>query len=315
MLDEETLKILTCPKCKQLSKEPMECQSCQQLYCTECQPTICLLCKKQSAFRFSKVAKKIIGDIDIKCPHCSLTVKHGDLEDVHLKSCQKYLIKCKYSACNFEGNKTDFTNHILNNHVAEVLDSFTNPLVEEIEKLEHVIPTKDYIGGKQKSNVSQSMFIPPSSINLNPKMQNLLWSNNSKVFVKVGKGKYLISSSMPISLGSVSIRFGPCKDHNYNMVGFSNKMYMGEALYIGGETTGEWGIAGNGIIGVDKKWIKEHASVFKFTNDLVTLKYDNGTLGLMVEGKHNTYSYFLGSRQVYLTICLYHDGDTCTIVS
>ena len=135
MLDEETLKILTCPKCKQLSKEPMECQSCQQLYCTECQPPVCLLCKKQSAFRFSKVAKKIIGDIDIKCPHCSLTVKQGDLEDVHFKSCSKYLIKCKYSACNFEGNKTDFTYHILSNHVAEVLDIFTNPLVEDIEKL------------------------------------------------------------------------------------------------------------------------------------------------------------------------------------
>lgn len=326
MIDNEMMMSLTCPICRQYSKEPNECTNCHQTFCKTCKPAVCLHCNKGRDFRYSLVAKKIIADLDIFCPYCGTSVKYGNLEDVHYKTCTQLTYKCKYAICNFNNTRELFLEHLINSHFTEIMEDYTTVSDEEITKLPHVLSTADYLSRYQNNSneykqssfnngkVNHSMLIP-QSIN-QPNKLNLFWNNGSKSFKKSGKGKYLLSSSFPFSDGSVSVMFEPVKDFNFVMIGVTSKQYFGQQMYLGGESgIGDWGVAGNGNIGVDGKWLRDFASVLKFTNEKITISFQNGKLTISIGGKSNNYSLILQSKSVYLTVGLYNDGDTCTIVN
>ncbi len=327
MIDNEMMMTLTCPICRQYSKEPIECMNCHQTFCSNCKQLVCMKCNKGKEFRFSLVAKKIINDLDVNCFYCGQGVKYGNLEEIHYKACTKLVFKCKYSLCNFNSTRDMFLDHLINSHFREITEEYTTISDEEIIKLPHVLSTADYLGKYQNSSneqkpnssfnngkVNHSMLIPQSSNQLNK--LNMYWNNGSKIFKKAGKGKYLLSSSFPFSDGSVSVLFEPVKDFNFVMIGVTSKQYFGQQMYLGGESgLGDWGLAGNGNIGVDGKWLRDYASVLKFSGDKITIMFQNGKLTLSIGGKPNNYSIVLQSKSVYLTVGLYNDGDTCTIVN
>jgi len=278
--------ILVCPICKDLSNDPYECKKCNQTYCKDCTSELknyCNKCGEVTGFVYSKLARKIINDTEVLCIYCHLKVKKGDL-DVHYSSCPKYKLTCKYNSCKFTGSKNDFFEHVIVFHKGELIDLFTR---------EHHLEF-------QVAN------------------QGLLnWINGNKVYVKSGNGKFLVSTSTPVKkLTNIIVRFSNCKDYNYCQIGFSNSMHNGTDKYLGGELgPGSWGLAGNGIIGEEGKWNKDFQSYLKFSNEEITLKFNNGVIQVSVGTKGNSYMYNLGVKEAYLTCGLYHEGGTISILS
>lgn len=278
--------ILICPICKDLSNDPYECKGCNQTYCKDCTSELrnyCNQCETASGFVYSKIARKIINDTEVLCKFCSLKVKKGDME-IHYSNCEKYKLICKYPSCKFTGSKNDFFEHVIVFHKGELIDLFTREQHSEF------------------SVANQGL---------------LTWMSGNKEFVKKGNGKFLHSTNIKVKkLTNIKLKFSNCKDYNYCQIGFSSSQYDGLDKYLGGETGKEsWGLAGNGVIGEEGKWNKSFQSYLKYSNEEITLKFNNGLIQVSVGVKGNTYLYNLGIKEAYLTVGLYHEGSTVTIIS
>jgi hypothetical protein len=279
--------ILVCPVCGDLSNDPYECIGCHQTYCKECTLDLsnyCSTCTNTIGFEYSKVARKIINDIDVKCKYCEITLKKGDLES-HYNNCSKYKLTCKHDGCKFMGSKNNFIEHVMVFHKEELLDIFCREQYDE--------------------------YLILSNQGL------LFWINGTKDFVKSGQGKFLYSTSTKVKRRSkIKVRFNNCKDYNYCQIGFSNVPYNGLDKYLGGETgPGTWGLAGNGVIGEENKWNKNFQSLLKYSTEEITLMFDNGKIQVQIGNKQNSYLYNLGIKEAYLTVGLYHSDSKVSIIS
>lgn len=277
--------ILICPVCKELSSDPYECISCHQTYCKDCTVglnNLCKNCKRAIGFEYSRVARKIIADIDVACKFCQTIVKKGDMES-HYSNCNKFILTCRHSSCNFTGSKNAFIEHIIVTHKSEVLDFFCRDHSKDLLKI---------------SNFGK-----------------LYWQNGSKDYVKDKNGKFLYSTENPIQgINKIIVNFSNCKDYSYCMIGFSQTKYNGSEQYLGGETgPGTWGLAGNGVIGEEGKWNKSFQSLLKYTTEDIILSFNKGKIEVTVGNRKNTYMYHLNAKSVYLTVGLYHSGGKVTI--
>ena len=319
MLDTNSKNLLICAKCQELSVEPHECESCSQLYCKSHIPPMCIRCLTSHKFRYSLVAKKIISELEVPCPYCNQNFKHAHLYELHLNSCSNLILSCKVKHCHYTGNKISFVEHVIVYHPNEILDFFTQRNEKDIEALPHVISIEEY---KRKYDSDVNTNINKSSINSSnitsvPNVLNLRWIGGSKIFVKTKKGhnKFLISSMESFTEGIFSVKFGPSLNYNYLMIGFTSRQYNGEELYIGGNSgKGDWGVAGNGMIGFENKWNKDYNNVLRFTQNLIQLSFINGKITVTIDGQPNNYMYFLGSNRAYLSACLFSEGDSCMIL-
>ena len=310
-MDDQTIKLLTCPICKNLTEDPLECLSCSQIYCKPCNPTFCKTCNKSSEFQHSKVARKIIMNVEVNCPYCNQKFKKGDLDEIHYKVCDKYKIKCIDSNCNFESTKNNFIEHILSTHSNEFLDIFTIDIDEIKKDLQHVLSPRSVKKLKINNKCSSDLT------NVHNKLY-LQWCNSSSKFVKTYKGKHLYSTINSFNNATIKIKFSNCKNYNYCIVGFSKCKYLNGTKYLGGETgKGDWGLAGNGSIGEEGTWSKTNVSNnTKYTTEIITLNFFNGEISYSIQGKeNNNYRYNLSVKEVYLTVGLYFEGDTVEILN
>lgn len=321
MIDKETKDLLTCPKCNQLSKNPLECLGCHQIYCTDHKPPICFTCKSKTDFKSSLIAKKIISEMEINCEFCLVSLKMINL-DSHLLECDKQLVKCKYEQCQFKSNKNEFLEHIMLVHDKEIVDFFSNQPNVNVSKLRHILPinkfderilkkTTENEGKPQQSQVKNKTF---TFNNKQFQVTETLWINMNKRFIYTKSGKYILSNIHLFSEGVFNIKFKSI-DYNFIIVGFSTKQYNGEVKFLGGESgVGDWGLAGNGNIGCEGKWDKSNNSILKFKDNKITLIFNNGLISVMIDNKPNSYSYRLSSKTAFLSVCLFHTNDECLLL-
>lgn len=282
--------IFICLKCNELADDPYECVRCNQCYCKNCLINLsnyCVSCKQTTNFNISKIGKKIIDQLIVPCKYCGDKYKNEE-KSMHYSKCTRIKISCKYPECRFQGEKNAFLEHVYVYHMNELYSYFS-----------------------LSSNVKNQDF-------LNFHNQGIIvWQNELKVQKRPGgqNKKYLISSLNKFKKAKIVVKFD-CQDYNFCMIGFSKDQYNGDNLYLGGETgLGTWGVAGNGVIGEEKKWNKNFESVFSFKGDEIMLNFDNGIIRFQINNKKNNYAYDLKEQEVYLSATLYHADSTITIIS
>ena len=114
---ETPLSEFICGQCSEVVKRPVECTQCGVLTCFHCafpeQGIIrrsgevpCTSCQKPTSHReISRVLKRMIGDLKIKCkyPGCDSVLTLETLK-THEKQCDLKIVKCaNFSKCSMEG--------------------------------------------------------------------------------------------------------------------------------------------------------------------------------------------------------------------
>lgn len=84
-------ELITCCICKQIAKEPMNCKSCNRIYCKECIEKNKMKCSphcNSSTFSMNEIAKKIIEKLKMKCKNgCGALIPLSEVETHYLKQC------------------------------------------------------------------------------------------------------------------------------------------------------------------------------------------------------------------------------------
>jgi hypothetical protein len=126
-MNYEILEKLKCSICYEFINKPMECQNCNNIFCfscvmvdeRQCRFSTCPLCRSQANFQNSVFALRLINSIPIECPNkCGKNTTKGDLEK-HLAGCKNKLISCVL--CNKEDIKSNFLQHLINDHEDSLL--------------------------------------------------------------------------------------------------------------------------------------------------------------------------------------------------
>ncbi|CAD8208157.1 unnamed protein product [Paramecium octaurelia] len=85
-----------CLVCQHVARDPMECNSCGQVYCASCLPKICINCSTPGSFdKLTRVQKKIYDDLVLKCQFCELLVTVNLIEK-HEKECNKQCVNFQF---------------------------------------------------------------------------------------------------------------------------------------------------------------------------------------------------------------------------
>ncbi|KAL4471778.1 hypothetical protein ABPG74_008671 [Tetrahymena malaccensis] len=123
ILEEE----LKCPICLEVSRKPITTDCCGSVFCEGCIKNIktnkCPKCNKQS-FTYSQniFANRLVNQFPIICRYGCGHVSGGSEIGNHEKQCPNKILKCKY--CNFEGIYNSFLQHIINQHVNQIVQLF-----------------------------------------------------------------------------------------------------------------------------------------------------------------------------------------------
>jgi hypothetical protein len=142
--DSEILESLKCPVCLDYAEEPMECQFCNHIFCKNCiigsdqskvKITLCPMCRKESNYKESAFAKRLLGNLPIACPNdCSTNISRNELKG-HLTKCPNKNYSCNIVECNYQGKKLDFIQHIVSQHENDILNKFDKFSGQNTQKL------------------------------------------------------------------------------------------------------------------------------------------------------------------------------------
>lgn len=121
-------KYLICQKCKLIVENPYEGDCCGILFCYSCiknsKKLVCLKCNKKSEFRQNSFIKRIINHMNINCAfNCGSKFKSIEIKK-HMTHCEYRIYQCNVCDKNiiFTGKKEELLNHMIKEHVREVLD-------------------------------------------------------------------------------------------------------------------------------------------------------------------------------------------------
>jgi hypothetical protein len=188
--ESELLESLKCPVCIDYAEDPLECQFCNHIFCRKCiaceQSRIklnsCPMCRKESNFKESAFAKRLLGNLPVSCPkECGTNLSRNEL-NAHLIKCPNKNFSCGIQGCNFEHKKTEFIQHILTQHENEILKKFEKNIAE----------TKTPM-------LSQSVLVQMDMLNLN-NSGNI--NNNNNI-----NGRLFNSRGNVVTLGDNSMHY------------------------------------------------------------------------------------------------------------
>jgi hypothetical protein len=181
--DSEILESLKCPVCLEYAEEPMECQFCNHIFCKKCiaseqskiKITSCPMCRKESNYKESAFAKRLLGNLPVSCPNeCGANISRNELKG-HLTKCPNKNYLCNVQGCRYEGKKSDFIQHLTSQHENEILNKFDKNLSQNTQKL--YVNTPGIQGGQIPSEKEINVNLPlfengPSDINFNNNFLN-----------------------------------------------------------------------------------------------------------------------------------------------
>ncbi|MCQ2818027.1 MAG: hypothetical protein MJ252_12245 [archaeon] len=117
------VNIFQCPICLEISKEPTECSTCEQIFCKKCiddcvqRKTVCPTCRQQFAPKqIDRNIRTVYERSLMPCPFgCNALIEFGAL-DKHSEECPK-LEKRPYQGytcgfCDFYGEKEELLSHL-----------------------------------------------------------------------------------------------------------------------------------------------------------------------------------------------------------
>jgi hypothetical protein len=209
---------LECPVCLEICRDAVECCQCAQIFCDLCTCKLnkCPMCRKESSFRPSAFARRLINNLPIKCPSCNIQFSKNELER-HISVCPNRKIVCTLCKMNF--NSQNLLSHGITEHIDNLLLSFSDPYENSNEyKIE------------------------------------VLWGNKTKILSHTFNGLLTRTAEQPFENISIGLKLRSTNS-SYIVVGFSSKKICIPKGYLGGDLgTGNWGIAGNGNIGEEGSW-------------------------------------------------------------
>ena len=132
---ESLNKELECGICLEVCVDAVEARCCSQLFCEKCVELVkdglpwhtvcCPMCRKVPfVTATSRVSRRVISKLPLKCPHCHANVERGVYE-VHLRECPELVYCCSVEGCSYEGRKEEFLEHLLPSHERNLLTIFT----------------------------------------------------------------------------------------------------------------------------------------------------------------------------------------------
>ena len=143
--------LITCSICCSIILDPMQCTECENCFCLGCisdwkkKSDICPFKCKNAKYKESKLAKRILGILKLKCKNgCGETINYDDIVSHYDEKCQKIDFRKKY----FElKNKYDkLIKESKNNLFHENNENIDN--IEELNK--HLIPDFNFISKNHK---------------------------------------------------------------------------------------------------------------------------------------------------------------------
>ena len=91
-------KVLACPICFKIAINPVLTKCCQQIFCKACTQALdrCPLCKKREYSPTpSELARRMIEQIEVKCPHSGCSVRtHPSEMEIHSETCEFRIREC-----------------------------------------------------------------------------------------------------------------------------------------------------------------------------------------------------------------------------
>lgn len=261
---------LECPICLEIAENAVECIQCAQILCQKCTVELkrCPICRKESSFKDSAFARKLINNLPKTCDDCGMKTTIIEFKN-HV--CPNRKIKCGF--CQFVGFRAELISHAAQIHSKEIMDNF---------------------GGisNKKSNL-------------------LLWENKLSKLTHVHEMIITRTGLQPFKEIVVKY-FITSKNTSYLVVGLTHKRIIGVKGYLGGDFgEGNWGLAGNGALGQEGKWL----TGCKFASgDTVTVKLANSVLTYQVNGVSNDYSHRFKYPQVYIACTMFNYGDSIEVL-
>jgi hypothetical protein len=262
---------LECPICLDISENAVECSQCAQIFCEKC--TIGL--KKCAMCRNEsgfKTSNFARKLINNLPAECDQC--NTKLTRIELKShiCPNRIIKCGF--CDYSGNKKEIITHTGNKHIDNIIDTFSNAP-------------------------------------LNKKDVLVLWENKTTVLIQpIDK---LITRTGLMQYNKITIKAKiTTTNPSYVVFGLSDRKLLLAKGYLGGDMgKGTWGIAGNGSLGEEGKWV----TGMKFTNgSIIEINFDNGLITFSVNGQLANYKYKFSSPKVFIACSMFYAGDRVDIL-
>ena len=282
---------LECPICLETARDAVECQECAQILCNECTITLtkCPMCRKESSFRASAFARRLINNLPTNCPNCNMKTTNIELNS-HIDICPERKVNC--SLCDANQSVKEIASHAANLHSLELTNIFFDS-VYEIENSKKI---------SENSNILNDLI---------KKENQLVWENKSKVLIN--RTKQIITRTGIKAYISLDVKFKfNCKNTSYVVVGLSSKPLCIAKGYLGGDLgLGNWGLAGNGSLGEEGKWItgKKYNN-----NDIINIKFENGHISYTINGINSNYSKKFSSNTAYIACTLYNENDKIEII-
>lgn len=287
----ETLKDSAhCSICVGIIIDPQQCQSCDTCFCKVCivewlkKSKFCPMKCVKPTFKDSRLLRTVLSKLNFKCQDgCDKEIPYDDLTTHPLK-CLKKMIECP--CC-----KTI----VIQNQISHKSDGSESIIVELYKEIEILNKKVKFF----ESTAKNSITFP-----------------NGTRFFKTPSGNALktISNSNELpEMFNISFKFTKVLYPGHLVLGVSDKILNAEAGYLGGDLgTGNWGLAGNGSIGEEGKWVTGEG--YK-QGDIVTLIGKGSAITYFINGKNNTrYKYDLKKKPLFLTFSYYYADEIMEIV-
>lgn len=158
---DEIIENFRCHICHEFPAHPYESVCCGIIYCLNCVPLTKYTCsnincyetEKKSKPFFSVFCEKTMKKLTLSCKHedCNQTISLNNYTK-HLFLCEHKVCECKIGSCKFKGKKTDFNNHLINNHSKEILIMMENN--KEIQCIFNILYKKVNINDIEKYEIN-----------------------------------------------------------------------------------------------------------------------------------------------------------------
>ena len=170
---------LTCSICWDIADNAVETKCCSHIFCERCLVSIVscpLCCSKPFSYSLSTLARRLIGNLMIKCPNegCGMNVARSDISQ-HNLLCQSY--QCLIPNCTFKAKKLDLMNHLVSCHgdcLMKILDEYyskssSNKEDKELNYTNDFIATKVNSTGRQARLGATGKYYCSGKLDLSPK--------------------------------------------------------------------------------------------------------------------------------------------------